>query len=86
MFLFEISIFIVVQLLQKFNDAGLAVIKTEILDHARRREWLLAVQRLKNASSFSFPESFKLIEAFRRAAATGAARNDGEARRAASCP
>jgi len=31
LFLFQISIFIVVQLLQKFNDAGLDLIKTENL-------------------------------------------------------
>ncbi|MGC2236863.1 MAG: hypothetical protein WA584_11930 [Pyrinomonadaceae bacterium] len=35
--------FIVVQLLQKFNDAGLDVIKTENLYNARRRERLFGV-------------------------------------------
>jgi len=33
LFLFQIIIFIVVQLLQKFNEAGLDVIKTENLDN-----------------------------------------------------
>src|SRR5215208_3959748 len=44
LFLFQIITFIVVQLLQKFNDANLDVIKTENLYNARRRERLLGVR------------------------------------------
>jgi len=44
LFLFQISIFIVVQLLQKFNDAGLAAIKAENRDNARQRKRLFGVR------------------------------------------
>jgi hypothetical protein len=63
LFLFQVIVFIVVQLLQKFNDDGLDVIKTENLYNARPRERLFSVG-LKNelksqkdrveASSFFF--------------------------------
>jgi hypothetical protein len=43
LFLFQIIVFIVVQLLQKFNEAGLVVIKTEDLYNEGRRKWVFGV-------------------------------------------